>query len=207
MKDLLFFGDSILLGVGEPGRGGWVGRLAEGLVSSGYLSPATSSIYNLGVRRASSRQIQARWHQEFTVRRGLPGADCALLLFSFGVVDMAAPKGMPNMQIDESIQTARELLTAAQSEAPVLLVGPSPVASRDHAQRIEVLSRGYGEVCAELAVRFVDLFTPLAQNEAFMNDLPDGVHPGSIGNALIAERLLSDDALRAWLDAGKEPVA
>ena len=204
MKHLLFFGDAILLGVGEPGRGGWVGRLADGLVADGRLSPAASTIYNLGVRRASSRQVQARWHQEFAVRRGLPGVDCALLLFSFGVVDMAAPKGTPNMRVDESIQTARDILIAARDEAPVLLIGPSPVANREHAERIGILSRGYSEVCAELGVGFVDLFTAFGQHTVFMNDLPDGVHPGSIGNGLIANLLLTNDALRTWLDTRAE---
>ncbi|HIU16978.1 MAG TPA: GDSL family lipase [Candidatus Avidesulfovibrio excrementigallinarum] len=201
MKHLLFFGDSILLGVGEPGRGGWVGRLAEGLVADGRLSPATSSIYNLGVRRASSRQIQARWHQEFAVRRGLTEVDCALLLFSFGVVDMAAPKGTPNMRMEESVQTAKEILISARDAAPVLLVGPTPVAGPEHAQRIETLSQKYDELCAQLAVGFVDLFTPLARSEAFMGDLPDGVHPGSVGNELIARQVLASDGLRAWLNA------
>ena len=199
MKHLLFFGDSILLGVGEPGHGGWVGRLADG-----RLSPATSTIYNMGVRRASSRQIQSRWQQEFAVRRGLPKTDCALLLFSFGVVDMAAPTGKPNMRMDESIQTAKEILTVARDAAPVLLVGPTPVGSPEHAQRIGMLSQGYGALCAELAVGFVDLFTPLSHSEAFMNDLPDGVHPGSAGNALIAKHLLANDALCAWLNACTE---
>ena len=203
MKHLLFFGDSILLGVGEPGHGGWVGRLADGLIADGRLTAATSTIYNLGVRRASSRQILARWQQEFAVRRGLPEVDCALLLFSFGVVDMAAPQGTPNMRIDESIQTAKEILVTARDVAPVLLVGPSPVANREHAQRIGEVSRGYEELCTSLNVGFVDLFTSLSQSEAFMSDLSDGVHPGCTGNALIAEQLLTSEGLRAWLKAAR----
>lgn len=200
MQHVLFFGDSITLGVGEPGVGGWVGHFAAGLVAQGRVEPAAASFYNLGVRRASSTQVQARWEAEYRARCGLPGVDTCRLLFCCGVVDMAAPTGRPNLEVDASVATARAIVQAARGLAPTLLLGPTPVADAAHAARIATLSQAYAALCAELGVPFVELSASLAADPAYMGDLPDGIHPAGTGNARIAALLLESPVVRRWLD-------
>ena len=199
MNHLFFFGDSITLGVGEPEAGGWVGHFAAGLVAQGRVEPAAASFYNLGVRRASSKQVQARWEAEYRVRCGLPEVDTCRLLFCCGVVDMAAPTGRPNLGVDTSVATARAIVQTARELAPTVLLGPTPVADTAHAARIATLSRAYAALCAEVDVPFVELYASLAADPAYMGDLPDGIHPAGTGNARIAALLLDSPVVRRWL--------
>ena len=53
-----FLGDSFVAGVGDPEHRGWVGRLAARTSREGQ--PLT--VYDLGVRRETSRDLLRRWH-------------------------------------------------------------------------------------------------------------------------------------------------
>jgi acyl-CoA thioesterase-1 len=70
-----------VLGVGDPHRLGWVGRLARLLDERGLHLTA----YNLGVRSDTSADAPRRWHTEVQAR--LPTGIDRRVVFSFGVND------------------------------------------------------------------------------------------------------------------------
>ncbi len=194
MKLFYFFGDSVTLGVNDAPAGGWVSRLAGKAAQAG-LSVPPDTFYNMGVRRNSSRMILERWEAEFNARvmDGVP----SYLLFCFGTVDMAAPKGFPNIPVGESAANAREILLKAKNCGSVALVSAPPVADAEHCQRLDTLCTAYAAICAAIDVPFVDIFHPLLKN-GYVNDLSDGVHPGPSGNDMIASALLQAPELTSW---------
>jgi hypothetical protein len=86
-RRLLFFGDSLVAGVGDPSGRGWVGRVVAASFGGGL--PFTA--YNLGVRRETSEQVAARWHSE-ALPRLLPEADVRIVV-SFGANDTTIEHG------------------------------------------------------------------------------------------------------------------
>lgn len=193
MKTFFFFGDSITLGVNDAPAGGWVGRFA-GLAAQAGLPVPPSTFYNLGVRKHASSHIRRRWLSEYRAR--LNDATVPYLVFCFGTVDMAAPKGSVVVPPKESLENARAILSEAQREAPVLMISAPPVKNPEHQQRIARLDEAYAGLCRELGVEYLDLQADLPS--AYVDDLADGLHPGAQGNLLIAERLLAAPIMREW---------
>lgn len=192
MKLFFFFGDSVTLGVNDAPAGGWVARLAGKAAEKGLNVPP-DTFYNMGVRKNSSRDILARWESECKARsmEGCP----ATLVFCFGTVDMAAPHAVPNVPVGESAANAREILMKAREYGSVVLVSAPPVKDEEHRQRIEALCTAYASIAKAADVPFVDIFHPLMEL-GYVDDLADGVHPGSRGNAMIAELLASSEAMQ-----------
>lgn len=194
MKIFHFFGDSVTLGVNDAPAGGWVSRLAGKAAQAG-LSVPPDTFYNMGVRRNSSRMILDRFEAEFKARtmEGVP----SYLLFCFGTVDMAAPKGVPNIPVGESAANARDILLKAKTFGATALVSAPPVADKEHCQRLDALCTAYAAICSAIDVPFVDIFHPLLKI-GYVNDLADGVHPGPAGNDMIASALLQAPELADW---------
>ena len=194
MKIFHFFGDSVTLGVNDAPAGGWVSRLAGKAAQAG-LSVPPDTFYNMGVRRNSSRMILDRFEAEFKARtmEGVP----SYLLFCFGTVDMAAPKGFPNIPVGESAANARDILLKAKTFGATALVSAPPVADKEHCQRLDALCTAYSAICSAIDVPFVDIFHPLLKI-GYVNDLADGVHPGPAGNDMIASALLQAPELADW---------
>ena len=193
MKTFFFFGDSITLGVNDAPAGGWAGRFAA-LASDAGLPVPPSTFYNLGVRKHSSRQIRERWLGEYRCR--INAASVPYLLFCFGTVDMAAPNGEVVVPLPESLENARAILTEARTEAPVLLLTPPPVQNPEHQARIASLCAAYAALCRDMNLPCLDL---QELPPAYVADLGDGLHPGPVGNRLIAERLLAAPTMRTWM--------
>ena len=197
MKTFFFFGDSITLGVNDTRAGGWIGRFA-GLASQRTGLPVPSStFYNLGARKHSSLQIRERWASEYRSR--VNDATVPYLIFCFGTVDMAAPNGNVVIPIKDSIQNAQAILSEAQMEAPVLMMGPPPVKNPEHMERLNKLNETYAGLCLDLGVAYLDLLKGLPA--VYVADLDDGIHPGKTGNALIAEQLLTAPIVQSWLQS------
>ena len=194
MKIFHFFGDSVTLGVNDAPAGGWVSRLAGKAAQAG-LSVPPDTFYNMGVRRNSSRMILDRFEAEFKARtmEGVP----SYLLFCFGTVDMAVPKGFPNIPVGESAANARDILLKAKTFGATALVSAPPVAGKEHCQRLDALCTAYAAICSAIDVPFVDIFHPLLKI-GYVNDLADGVHPGPAGNDMIASALLQAPELADW---------
>src|ERR1700734_2624968 len=93
---VLFFGDSLVAGVGDPSGGGWVARVISACFHGG--TPITA--YNLGVRRETSAQVLARWRAEAEPR--VPSGVHARVVVSFGANDTTIEAGKLRVPADDS---------------------------------------------------------------------------------------------------------
>ncbi|QDP19357.1 GDSL-type esterase/lipase family protein [Sphingomonas xanthus] len=176
-----FFGDSLTLGVGDPEKLGWAGRLARAAQANGHDITA----YNLGIRRDTSSDIARRWGAEAEAR--LPASARRLLLFSFGTNDCLEEDGRRRVSHAQSLDNARAILEPALRFAPVLVVGPPPVADEAENLRIAALSSDQHALCDRLGIDFIPLFALLRCAEPWVSSLSDGYHPGAAGYALAAD--------------------
>lgn len=190
---VLFFGDSLVAGAGDPMGAGWVGRVLAASFQAGV--PLTA--YNLGVRGETSEQIAARWRREAEPRL-LKGADCRLVA-SFGVNDTTLENGRPRVPTERSLAALTQILDGTGALGlPCLVVGPGPVADAEHNQRIRELSTAIAGVCATRGVRFVDVIERLLASPAWTVQLEagDGAHPAATGYAELAGLVLAG----GWID-------
>jgi lysophospholipase L1-like esterase len=126
------FGDSGILGHLDPEQLGWAGRL-QALARANQRS---ATVYNLGIRGDSSRQVRARWRQEAEVR--LPQNDTSGLIFSFGVNDATVLNGgEPRVSRKESEENFRAIAADAMKLAPTFFVGSFPIS--EHTQPSNIL--------------------------------------------------------------------
>jgi acyl-CoA thioesterase-1 len=192
-RRLLFFGDSLVAGVGDPTGVGWVGRVAAASFASGL--PLTA--YNLGIRGETSEQIASRWHTE-ALPRLLSDADCRIVL-SFGANDTSIEHGRVRVDADRSLGMLAMILDeAATIGTPTLVLGPAPVDDPEQNRRIQSLSVSFAEVCAERGVPFVSVIEPLLASPVWMEQIAggDGAHPGTEGYDALADLVLAG----GWLD-------
>ena len=110
-RRLLFFGDSLIAGVGDPTGRGWVGRVVAASFENGL--PLTG--YNLGVRRETSEQVAGRWYDE-TLPRLLPESD-ARIVVSFGANDTTIEHGRLRAAPDRSCAALAGILDGAAAHS------------------------------------------------------------------------------------------
>lgn len=188
---MCFVGDSFVAGVGDETMLGWAGRLCADIDQTCL----NITYYNLGVRRDSTREVLARWSSECALR--LP-QDCdARVIFSMGVGDVMLLDQSRRLALTESRDNMRKLLESAQSLYRVLLIGPPPVASADHNQRIGELSAVFREEAMEMGVPYIPLFPALIEDQEYIRSATrfDKLHPRAEGYAKIA-KIISNS--RAW---------
>lgn len=197
---ICFFGDSYTNGTGDDGALGWVGRLAARTRSQGV----DLTLYNLGVRRDTSQDIKVRWRQEAEVR--LPIGIDGRLVFAFGNNDTAFDDAEQRLRltIDQTLNNTNEILAAASSWLPTLMIGPIPATGSDpHDARIRELSGRFAELCQRHSVPFMPLspLPPTVQTvwrkEA---EAGDGVHPNAEGYASLARHIEQWNAWQDWFD-------
>jgi acyl-CoA thioesterase-1 len=193
---ICFFGDSFVNGTGDPTGLGWVGRVAAAAQRRGHDLTA----YNLGIRRDTSADVAQRWQEE--ARRRLPPEFDGRLVFSFGANDCVVENGAPRVTPDRALDNARSMLEAAKRGHPTLMLGPPPLPLLDGAdRRIAALSQDFARLTAEIAIPYLELWTPLAATTLWRLDVAagDGAHPGAAGYALIAGLVAGWPPWRAWL--------
>lgn len=195
---ICFLGDSTTIGTGDTSFLGWPARVSNAAWESG----SDVTCYNLGVRGDTSEQIAARWRAECESRLipDLAGA----VVFSFGLNDSADQDGVRRVPLERSVETARALLGESKSRWSTLWIGPSPIdESRQPVtgatgqrfdlrnERVREYNEAYRELAIDLAVPYLDLFTPLIEDDAFMASMKSGdaVHPTRKGYEIIAERV------------------
>lgn len=178
---ILYFGDSITLGYGDPAGLGWAGRVSGALANGG--DDVTS--YNLGVRQDTSVKLRDRWEQEASLRT-IPGMDLKLV-FSFGVADV-----VNKVEETDTLAAARQVLTEAKKLGDVLMVGPTPVLDSARQARIAILSERFGPLCDEISVPYIPALGPLLEDPVYPVALADGdgVHPTASGYAALARHIL-----------------
>jgi lysophospholipase L1-like esterase len=192
-RRVLFFGDSLVVGVGDPAGHGWVGRVVA--VSSAAGMPVTA--YNLGVRAETSAQVASRWRGEARPRLW-PGADTRIVV-SFGANDTTIEGAQRRVEADLSCGALDTILDrAAMVGLPVLVVGPAPTDDAEQNRRIQTLSLAFGEICAVRAVSFISVLEALLASKLWGEQLAsgDGAHPGGEGYDALAQLVLAG----GWLD-------
>lgn len=194
---IFFFGDSITLGSNDSTGLGWPGRLTRGLLQQ----DRNVACYNLGVNGDTSLHIRARWRVEVDARaRETPG----LLIFAFGFNDAAKPNGGDvQVKLEESLCTARTILTEAITSSEVLWIGPTPLdesvnpmltpfASWDMKNDIIAgYDEAYAGLALEIGIDYLSLFSTFLASPRYQAALlaGDKVHPADDGYVLIAEQV------------------
>ena len=193
-----FYGDSLTQGVNDALMpGGWVSRLAVLAHEAGLCPIPRATFYNLGARRHSTANIAARWRSELETRL-IPGM-IPHLVFCTGVVDMAAPGGGQPADPQMAAEHMELLLAEAACVAPVLVISPPPVTDAAASARIGQLGKLQQQLCAVRGIAFAQVYELLAGSTDYMDDLSDGLHPGSQGCALMAQTLLAQECVRAFM--------
>lgn len=177
---ICFLGESFVNGTGDPECLGWTGRICVYANKNGY----DITYYNLGVRRETSTELRQRWLRETVYR--LPEEYDGRVVFSFGVNDTTIENGKTRVELSESIENARIILSGAKKLYPVLMISPPPCADNQEDQRnqrIANLSQEFSLICHELNIPYLDVFTPLQQSNIWVEEAKsyDGAHPRTAG--------------------------
>ncbi|TGY87928.1 G-D-S-L family lipolytic protein [Marinicauda algicola] len=187
-----FVGDSLTLGIGDPGRLGWVGRLSRHYPREELLA------YNLGVPGETVRDIARRWRCE--TRSRLPAG--GLLVFSFGTNDALQRASADRASV---LTQAEAILGQASRDHVVLFVTPPP--SGDAA--LNTFLAGLGKELAghaEAAGGLVfDAFGVLSKDPVWREQMRsgDGLHPGEAGYERLAERVAASGVWREACDRAR----
>jgi acyl-CoA thioesterase-1 len=192
---ICFVGDSFTAGVGDPDSLGWVGRVAQQTHRAGVLLTS----YNLGVRRDTSLDVQARFVQEVQ-RRLAAGADNRVVL-SFGTNDTQLENGSVRVEPLATLAALADLLEwTREHRLPTFVVGPPPVVDDAHNHRLLELTALMRELTKRRGVPFVPIAPVLAESTRWRAELStgDGAHPRSVGYQLLARAIL-DGGWWDWL--------
>lgn len=191
---ICFIGDSFVNGTGDSHCLGWAGRICATACNLGY----DITYYNLGVRRETSADINARWLREVSGR--LSAKDDGRIVFSFGMNDTTLENGKTRIEFSSSIENTRNILNSAKQMFPVLMVGPPSTVDVEQNHRTGRLSNSFAAVCYELDLPYLDIFTPLQSLDIWMREAVenDGYHPSSAGYAELAQLVQSWSSWLSW---------
>lgn len=191
---ICFVGESFVNGTGDSEYLGWTGR-----VCAAVEQPLTH--YNLGIRGNTSQQVAARWQIETNLRFP-PGCD-ARMVFSFGTNDARIEAGAILVDTKTSVICTRRILERSHTQYPTLMIGPPPIADRAMNLRIKENSDAYAQMCAEIEVPYLDIFTPLHSNLIWMREvaLVDGSHPQAAGYQEYADIVSKWSAWQDWFES------
>ena len=192
---ICFIGDSFVSGAFDDECVGWVGRIAAAARHRKHdVSP-----YNLGVRGETSLQIARRWRAEAEVRQS-PQQE-GRLVFEFGVNDAREVNGKRQLEAAQSLAAAREILSAAVTWKPTLMIGPPPGGDMARNERVKGLSQKIADLCAQLGVPYFDSYEALVASPTFIPSTKavDGTHPNAAGYAEWARVIDEWPAWRSWL--------
>lgn len=182
MHIFYFFGDSITLGVNVLPKNSFYQLILDNLQEKFPVPP--TKFYNLGACKNSSKEILARFDNEFSARN-LPGSTPFFFLMC-GVVDTMKFTDTPYCSPAESKENYSKIILKAKTNGQIIAVSPSPVANEEQNGRLQELISIQEKICAENAVPYINIF-PELHNQEFIADLKDGVHPSEKGNALMAK--------------------
>lgn len=171
---------------------GWVGRVCADASSRGHDVTA----YNLGIRGQTSSDIASRWSAEALPRLSQQPYDQRGLVFSFGANDAAR-----NIPCEQTKANTEAVLGQAKSVAPVLLIGPAPIADNPATDtRITILSEMMADCATRHDIAFLPIFAALRQSQTWMSEAvsSDGAHPGAGGYSVLADLVRSWSAWQDW---------
>lgn len=196
---VLFFGDSITAGKGDPEGLGWVERIAEATRRSG----TEITVRNFGVPGETSTEICARWQWQAAPEIA-EGGPCRVV-FSFGANDTTEEFGRLRVEPAVSRRNLSDALEAAAGLGlPALVVGPAPVNDDAQHRRIEALSDEFSAICADAGVPYIPVARDLVAQGDWVRQARegDGAHPATRGYEAMASVILTP-----WLDWIAAPVS
>ncbi|MCE1179976.1 MAG: GDSL-type esterase/lipase family protein [Micrococcales bacterium] len=176
---LVFIGDSLVTGVGDPKGQGWVTRV----VGRSQSPEVTLTAYNLGVRGDTSADVLARWQAEGNPR--WEGRHERRLVLSIGTNDISRGITLARHRLN----LANIIDDATSAGVATFVVSPPPSDDDDFNSKLEVLVEAQADVCARRGIPFVDCYRPLLGHEQWRSDLSASTipgHPGQAGYGLIA---------------------
>jgi len=192
---ICFVGDSFVNGTGDPEHLGWVGRVCTLLhtaslqTTSLHTKSTEITHYNLGIRGDTSEDIKERWQREVKIR--LPSHTSNKIIFSFGVNDTVIMDGNRRVNLQNSIDTSRQILSQSSSQYDVLMVGPPPIGDEEQNNRIYELDKHFQEICSELSIPYLSIFDTLTKNSVWLKEVSsnDGAHPRAAGYTQLANQV------------------
>lgn len=189
---LAFLGDSFVVGAGDPKGQGWVTRV----IARSQAPEADLTVYNLGVRGATSSDVLDRFRSEVPPRF----ADRAekRLIVSVGTDDVRTGMSVARHRLN----LATVLDEAASSNVSAFVLSPPPGPDAAANALLEVFVDAQADVCSRRGVPFVDAYRPLLGHDQWESDLAAATipgHPGQAGYGLIAWLVLNG-GWREWLD-------
>lgn len=189
---ILAFGDSFVAGAGDPDHLGWIGRALAGR--------SDVTLYNLGVRGETSRDVSLRWADEAAPR--LRTSEAVRLVFSFGCNDCTLEDGRRRVEAFATLKAAQAIVVGARGLAPVLLVGPPPIADAGvlRASVVET-NAALQSLAARMQVPFIDVHDRLLGHGAWLREAAagDGAHPSAGGYAAMARMVVEHPAWRSFV--------
>lgn len=188
---LVFLGDSLVTGIGDPRGQGWVTRV----VARSQSDDLDLTAYNLGVRGATSADVLERFRTECPPR--FAGRGERRVIVSVGRVDVGRGLSVARHRLN----LATILDDAASTGIGTFVVGPPPTSDAAANAQLEALIDAQADVCSRRGVHFVDCFRPLLGHDQWESDLAASrvpEHPGQAGYGLIAWLVLNG-GWREWL--------
>lgn len=199
MKDvrICFIGESFINGTGDSTHLGWTGRLCVALAQQGY----SVTYYNLGIRRETSTELASRWRAE--AERRLPVGYDNRIVFSFGTNDTTIENGKLRVELVDSLENARQILSIAKQKYPVLMVSPPPTSDEERHPRVKVLAEHFSALCQELNIPYLDVFNLLLNSSIWMTEVEagDGAHPDAAGYEELAQLVQTWSAWSDWFNS------
>ena len=95
------------------------------------------------------------------------------------------------------------MLEEAAATAPTLVISPPPVAAAEANARIAQLCKLQQMLCDQRGIPFAQVHELLITNSVYMDDLSDGLHPGSQGCAQMAQTLLAQQCVSEFMRAAQ----
>lgn len=191
-----FLGESFVNGTGDRTYLGWTGRVCQTLSQQGY--PVTH--YNLGIRRETSTELLHRWQAECD-RRFSAGCDNRLV-FCFGVNDTTLDGSKPRVELPQSMDNTRQILSRAKEKYSVFMISPAAIPDTDQNDRIRQFTEQLLPLCNELEIPFLDVFTPLSRSQIWLQEATanDGYHPDAAGYTEFARLVQTSAVWQRWFD-------
>ena len=206
-RQLVVLGDSGVLGWGDRLAGGWCERLRLHWMGQ----PDAPVVYPLGIRGDGLERVTARWRREWACRGELRRKCPDGVLLSVGLNDTARVgrrDGRQQLTSDAYGFGLSQLLNEIQREAPVLVMGMTPVdehvmpyanglwySTRD----IEAMESAAAEACREADIPFLSLHGAMQDQPEWLSWMePDGIHLNSDGHAWISSQVQTWSALLQW---------
>jgi hypothetical protein len=116
---------------------------------------------------------------------------------------MAAPGGGQPADPASMAALLHPVLEETAATAPTLVISPPPVAAAEANARIAQLCKLQQMLCDQRGIPFAQVHELLITNSVYMDDLSDGLHPGSQGCAQMAQTLLAQQCVREFMRAAQ----